>query len=123
MNRILKFACPYRQQGCSRRFRSQGGRTYHIRTCHTNHNYITSPLSPESHERISSEPVSPSSDPPASDLDIPIPSEEQDPNVSHSPSLSHPSQLEAQALQKKHPSLTGDFFFSPVILSFLTYNL
>ena len=36
---MYKFLCPYHQSGCSRRFRSQSGRTYHVRSAHgDNHN-------------------------------------------------------------------------------------
>ena len=30
--------------GCPRRFKSQGGRTYHVRTYHENHNVVTPPI-------------------------------------------------------------------------------
>lgn len=30
--------------GCPRRFKSQGGRTYHVRTYHENHNVVTLPV-------------------------------------------------------------------------------
>jgi hypothetical protein len=35
-----KLLCPYYLDGCSKRFRSQGGRTYHVRSFHSNNNII-----------------------------------------------------------------------------------
>src|SRR6202044_2125583 len=116
MNRLLKFGCPFQRQGCSRRFRSQGGRTYHIRTCHTNYNIVTPPPSPGSPEPVAPECVSPSSlDGPR--LDIPI--QDQDdipPPPSLSPTLENASSGNPThpTLPKKqyHPWLTGeDIFF------------
>lgn len=40
MSGLLKFTCPFSSRGCSTRFRSQAGRTNHIRTFHTNHNIV-----------------------------------------------------------------------------------
>ncbi|KIM37143.1 hypothetical protein M413DRAFT_31087 [Hebeloma cylindrosporum] len=40
MNNLLKFKCPFASGGCSARFRSQAGRTNHVRTFHTNHNIV-----------------------------------------------------------------------------------
>ncbi|KAF8798346.1 hypothetical protein BYT27DRAFT_7123186 [Phlegmacium glaucopus] len=40
MSNLLKFKCPFASGGCSARFRSQAGRTNHVRTFHTNHNVI-----------------------------------------------------------------------------------
>ena len=38
---MFKFSCPYFDKGCSKRFRSQSGRTYHVRSAHgTNHNIL-----------------------------------------------------------------------------------
>ena len=38
---MYKFSCPYRLEGCSKRFRSQSGRTYHVRSAHgDNHNIL-----------------------------------------------------------------------------------
>lgn len=101
MNRVLKFACPFRLQGCSRRFRSQGGRTYHIRSCHTNYNEITPP--PCSPEPGAHEPRSPSSVE-GYVLDIPIQDQDQNFPLGSSP----PQRLGTQATKKYHPWLTGE---------------
>jgi hypothetical protein len=38
---MYKCFCPYRLKGCSKRFRSQSGRTYHVRSAHgDNHNIL-----------------------------------------------------------------------------------
>jgi hypothetical protein len=106
MNRILKFGCPFRHNGCSRRFRSQKGRTYHIRTIHTNNNNITPPPSPHP------EPLEVSSSESShghSNLDIPNPDLPVDPTIrqSLSPSPSNSTQPEKQY----HPWLTGEDVF------------
>jgi hypothetical protein len=98
MARLLKYSCPFRQQGCSKRFRSQGGRTYHIRTCHTNYNIVTPPLSPPNPQRSESpEFIAPTSSSPRQD---------EDPIIPHprSPSPSPPTQQRKQ----HHPWLTGE---------------
>jgi hypothetical protein len=111
MNRLFKFTCPFRQQGCSRRFRSQGGRTYHIRTCHTNYNNITPPHSPEPiASEPDSEPVSPSVD----DLNLPI--QDQDPNIFQPLSPTHPK-------KKYHPWLTGEVFLYHIHSRIFDYDL
>ncbi|KAF8873125.1 hypothetical protein BD779DRAFT_1613705 [Infundibulicybe gibba] len=38
--RLFSLACPYQNQGCARRFRSQAGRTNHVRTVHHPNNNI-----------------------------------------------------------------------------------
>ncbi|KAF8811058.1 hypothetical protein BYT27DRAFT_7278824 [Phlegmacium glaucopus] len=38
--RLFSLTCPFRAQGCSRRFKNQNGRTKHVRTFHTNHNIV-----------------------------------------------------------------------------------
>ena len=58
MNHLLKFACPYWHQGCSRQFRSQGGCTYHICTCHRNCNVVTPPPRPNFPEPVVAGPSS-----------------------------------------------------------------
>ena len=35
-----KLYCPYYLDGCSKRFRNQSGRTYHVRSAHRNNNII-----------------------------------------------------------------------------------
>ena len=114
MNRVFKFACPFQHQGCSTRFRSQKGRTYHIRTCHTNNNNITPPSSPRSQSppvvfdpNLASPPAAASSSGPSHDgsgLDIPI--HEQALNIPQplSPSPSHSTRSNKQY----HPWLTGE---------------
>ena len=104
MNRILKFDCTFRHQGCSRRFRSQKGRTYHIRTIHTNNNNITPPPSPHPEPLEVSSPESSHGHP---NLDIPNP--DMDPIIrqSLSPSPSNPTRPE----KEYHPWLTGAFVF------------
>ena len=99
-NRLLKFACPLREQGCSRRFRSQAGRTYHIRTCHTNNNVVT-PLGSPSPE--TPEPVPPPLD--GSNPNTPIPDDDtpRPPSPEHSPPCPGP----AQPKKNYHPWLTG----------------
>jgi hypothetical protein len=42
--------------GCPRRFKSQGGRTYHVRTHHENHNIISTPSIPTSASNEQHEP-------------------------------------------------------------------
>lgn len=38
---MYKFSCPHNAEGCPKRFRSQSGRTYHVRSAHNNnHNII-----------------------------------------------------------------------------------
>jgi hypothetical protein len=37
---MYKFSCTYYHEGCSKRFRSQSGRTYHDRSAHGNNNII-----------------------------------------------------------------------------------
>ena len=74
-NRLLKFTCPLHEQGCSKRFRSQAGHTYHICTCHTNHNIVTPPRSSPSCE--TPEPLSPL---PHDGLNLDIPIQDQDPS-------------------------------------------
>ena len=37
---MYKFSCPYYHEGCSRRFRSQSGCTYHVRSAHSNYHNI-----------------------------------------------------------------------------------
>ena len=114
MKRLLKFACPFWQQGCSQRFRSQGGRTYHIWTRHINHNIVTPPPSPGSPEPIAPECVFPSSDSPR--LDIPI-QDQDDLNTLGNASSDRPSHS-SPALPKKqyHPWLTGGDFFSTLYI-------
>ncbi|KAF8816181.1 hypothetical protein BYT27DRAFT_7077700 [Phlegmacium glaucopus] len=46
MSGLFKFRCTFHAQGCSQRFRSQAGRTNHVRTFHTNHNIIESKSKP-----------------------------------------------------------------------------
>lgn len=107
MNRILKFACPYRHQGCGRRFRSQAGRTYHIRTFHTNYNIVTPPPIPSSPEPGVPEPVSPSSfDASSLPEDIPI---QEDLNIlpPRSPLPPQPTDAKKQC----HPWLSGEDVF------------
>jgi hypothetical protein len=101
-NRLLKFACPLREQGCSKRFRSQAGRTRHFRTLHTNHNIVTSSQTaiPHGHESVSPPPLDPlnADNPQLRSLS---------PTQGSSP---HPAQP-AQPNQKFHPWLTGDQTF------------
>ncbi|KAF8876420.1 hypothetical protein BD779DRAFT_1613320 [Infundibulicybe gibba] len=40
MPQLFKFLCPFAPQGCPQRFRSQAGRTNHVRTFHTNRNIV-----------------------------------------------------------------------------------
>ncbi|KAF8806107.1 hypothetical protein BYT27DRAFT_7224463 [Phlegmacium glaucopus] len=96
-NHLFKFFCPLREQGCSKQFQSQARRTYHIRTCHTNHNIVTPPPG-SPHGSESPMPLSP---PPlnVSSPDIPhLPS----PTLTEC-SLPHP----AQPKKNFHPWLTG----------------
>ena len=113
MNRLFKFTCPFCQQGCSWHFRSQGGRTYHIRTCHTNYNNITPPLSPEPIPSAS-EPVSPSDG-----LNLPNQDPLEDPNIPQPLSPTSPTQ------PKKiyHPWLTGEDFSTSIHSWIFNYNL
>ena len=116
LNRVFKFACPFRHQGCSTRFRSQKGRTYHIRTCHTNNNNITPPSSPRSPSppaafdpSLAPSPEAPSSSGPSSSHDgsgLDIPFHEEALNIPQppSPSPSHSTQSNKQY----HPWLTGE---------------
>ncbi|KAF8802194.1 hypothetical protein BYT27DRAFT_7226532 [Phlegmacium glaucopus] len=91
------FFCPLREQGCSKRFRSQAGRTYHIRTCHTNHNIVTPP--PDSpHGSESPMPLSP---PP---LDVSNP---DIPNLASPMLTERSSPHPAQPKKNYHPWLTG----------------
>ena len=41
--RLYQYVCPYNVLGCNARFQSQGGRTNHVRSSHTNHNIIQDP--------------------------------------------------------------------------------
>ena len=109
MNRSLKYACPLRDQGCSKRFRSQGGRTYHIRTCHINYNIIRRE-SPEPVAPATSRPVSPTSLD-GSSLDLPI--QDRDMDIPQPPSPSPPPPTHPK--KEYHPWLTGEHFFLPVI--------
>ena len=95
MNRLLKYACPLRDQGCSRRFRSQGGRTYHIRTCHTNYNILVIHSDSLEPQAVAPEP------------DIPFQYQDMDIPQHLSPSPPPPT------LPKKeyHPWLTGEDVF------------
>ena len=44
--------------GCPRQFKSQGGRTYHVRTHHENHNIVATPIpTPTSNEQSEPEPL------------------------------------------------------------------
>ena len=112
MKCLLKFACPFQQQGCSQRFWSQGGCTYHIQTRHTNHNIVTPPPSPGSPEPDAPECVIPSDSP---RLDIPI-QDQDDLNTLGNASSDCPSHL-SPALPKKqyHPWLTGEDFFPTLV--------
>lgn len=42
MTRLFPLKCPFHSQGCSAKFRSQRGRTYHVRSFHENHNEFSS---------------------------------------------------------------------------------
>ena len=122
MSRLLKFGCPFRQQGCSRRFRSQAGRTYHIRTRHTNNNFITPPPSPSSHEGTLPEPASFFSEPlDSSSSDIPLAVQDRDLDIPEPRSSSHPALALLVPQKKNHPSLTGKFFFHNKLFSFVNY--
>jgi hypothetical protein len=43
---LFNLRCTFHAQGCSQRFRSQAGRTNHVRTCHVNPNVVTTPNIP-----------------------------------------------------------------------------
>ncbi|KAF8814457.1 hypothetical protein BYT27DRAFT_7219837 [Phlegmacium glaucopus] len=97
MNRLHKFPCT---------FRDQGGRTYHIRTCHINHNVVTPPpVSPESPEPVISSPLG------GSNTDLPIHNQDAIPHPqfplpmeASSSRASSPTQLKKK---NYHPWLTG----------------
>ena len=111
-NRLLKFACPLREQGCSRRFRSQAGRTYHIRTCHTNHNVVTPPASPEPPEPVSSPLHGSNPNTPIPDDDVPcLPSPEHSPPCTGPEQPAPPHAGPKQPKKNYHPWLTGKCVF------------
>lgn len=99
--------------GCPRRFKSQGGRTYHVRTNHENHNVVAPPV-----------PAAPTPD--TLPIPAPIPDQLLEPELpnspggsaspppthrrSHSPLHNFTEPLGAQ--KKFHPHLTGMCFFS-----------
>jgi hypothetical protein len=55
MSNLLKFKCPFASGGCSARFRSQAGRTNHVRTYHTNHNIVNNTEDPSQQSNNSSQ--------------------------------------------------------------------
>jgi hypothetical protein len=112
MNRLLKISCPFQHQGCSQRFRSQKGRTYHIRTVHTNNNNITPPSSPRSVSSQANFELGAPNDPESSSesshgrFTLDIADQHTDPMIPEplSPTPSHSTQSEI----KNHPWLTGE---------------
>ena len=117
-SRLLIFDCPLRQHGCSKRFRSQAGRTHHIRTIHTISNIVTQPQTPHS---PGCEPISPpplilndnnQPSPPPLDLNADI-------SQSPSPSLAEcASPFPGQPNQRYHPWLTGEQIFNSISSGF-----
>ena len=119
-NCLLKFACPLHEQGCAWCFWSQAGCTYHIYTCHTDHNVVTPPCGSPNPQ--TPEPVSPpfhGSNPNTliPDNDIPcLPSPENSPP--HLLDLAWPK-------KNYHPWMTGKHFFIatyPQPFAFVIYN-
>lgn len=60
------YTCPFERQGCSQRFRTQSGRTKHVRSHHINHNIVQpTPRFPDNnHGQPLNDPLSPSPSPP-----------------------------------------------------------
>ncbi|KAF9538101.1 hypothetical protein CPC08DRAFT_651550 [Agrocybe pediades] len=98
--RLLKFGCPYAKQGCHERFRSQKGRTKHVRTFHTLTNAceVYGPLVPEAfvEETLQHEPLAVRESPP--------PQPDHPPNLNQTTS---PFQPNPARTRKYHPYLTA----------------
>ncbi|KAF8802592.1 hypothetical protein BYT27DRAFT_7226303 [Phlegmacium glaucopus] len=97
MNHLRKFPCT---------FRDQGGCTYHIRTCHINHNVVTPPpVSPESPEPVILSPLG------GSHTDLPIHDQDAIPHpqfpLPMEASSSHASSPTQLKKKNYHPWLTG----------------
>ncbi|KAF8956155.1 hypothetical protein BDZ97DRAFT_1672008 [Flammula alnicola] len=104
---LFKFACIFAAQGCKRRFRSQRGRTTHVRTFHTNHNVVEQTQrrsAPNTAERAGSEEVIISDDFFDGDAFSDREPEAQQPLRSPSP---EPQSLPSGRKQIIHPHLNG----------------
>lgn len=104
MSGLFKLRCPFHAQGCSYRFRSQAGRTNHVRTFHTNPNIVTStniPIPPL--DELNAEiPNSPSSKP-SLPTSSPVPS----PPPPLSPDLRNETPFSCKPTRNYHSHLTG----------------
>ncbi|KAF8952643.1 hypothetical protein BDZ97DRAFT_1681013 [Flammula alnicola] len=90
-----QFFCPV--QGCGRSFKSQRGRTYHVRSLHSNSNRVSRTPSPSVSNPA---PDSPPPSPVLADEDIPPAFHDQDPAQAEGPAPAYPSKT-------FHPYLTG----------------
>jgi hypothetical protein len=111
---MYKFSCPYHLEGCSRRFRSQSGRTYHVRTVHSNNNNILyNRNEDDNHELLVEGHEDHFTD--AEHDDVPPPS------AAASPTPSQPEAAKFPTPQRNvHPHINGIFF--QLTLFFLYYN-
>src|SRR5271155_4021698 len=101
MSGLFKLCCPFHAQGCSQRFRSQAGRTNHVRTFHTNPNVILPLPSSEDEDDQGSIQEDPNLSPvPPSPIYSPVTSPQvPDPTI-ETPFISKPT-------RNYHPHLTG----------------
>jgi hypothetical protein len=98
---LFKLRCTFHAQGCSQRFRSQAGRTNHVRTFHVNPNVVTTP----------NVPIPPPDDRLDSDLEIPN-SCNVGPSLSAgspapNPDLPIEPPFSRKPIRNYHPHLTG----------------
>ena len=115
---MYKFSCPYHLEGCSKRFRSQSGRTYHVRTVHSNnHNIIhnrneNGPENEILHDDNHGPPVEDHEDDYFMDADL-WHDDDVPPSTSASPTGLEPANVHPPTPQRNfHPHINGIFYIS-----------
>ena len=101
---LFKLRCTFHAQGCSQRFRSQAGRTNHVRTFHVNPNVVTPPNIPipplDDRLDLDLEIPRSSAGSPASNPDLPI----ERPDI---PTETPDLPFSRKPIRNFHPHLTG----------------
>lgn len=122
---MYKFSCPHYSEGCSKRFRSQSGRTYHVRSAHDNdHNIIHNQKKKEKGLRVGPAPENENlvddnfnHEPPVEDYFEPLPEIDFPPPAQE---LENGNTIRSTAPQRNfHPHINGILLFSYFLLSFI----